>query len=73
MSVFSLEYTPSVIGILIFLVAALLGFGNLAGWWEVSWWVVALVWPIAPLSLWAICVFAVGALTIALTYMHTKK
>jgi hypothetical protein len=44
-----ITFRSNILEVLIFLAAALLGFGNLAGWWDVSWWVVALVWPIAPL------------------------
>ena len=54
----------NVIGALIFLVAALLGFGNLSGWWEVSWWIVATIWPIAPIAAWLLVVLGIGILTV---------
>ncbi len=62
----------NIIGALIFLAAALLGFGNLAGWWEVSWWIVATIWPIVPIAAWLLAVLGIGILTVIVAYLDRR-
>ena len=63
----------TIIGALIFLTAALLGFGNLLGWWEVSWWIVAAIWPLFPLVSWVVAIFVLGAATAVLYHTDLEK
>jgi hypothetical protein len=41
-----------------FMTAVMLAVGNLSGLCEVSWWVVALVWPMAPLIIYLLATLA---------------
>jgi hypothetical protein len=67
------DISAHIVGATIFLAAVLLGFGNLVGWWEVSWWVVATVWPIAPIVAWLLVVLGIGILTVVLAHLHVKR